>query len=156
MDLPTSKENRSPTVIAVVVVCQVLSVFVVALRLWTRGVIVRAVGADDYLAIISLVGKTCPNLNSFANAETGDSSAVCSWMRIFQYQPYVASEPCACRASPLIIVETNYGLGRHVTTLKEGELLLYLRVSSNHSIFRKLTLRVSRTFTSLLSCTRVQ
>jgi hypothetical protein len=61
MDLPTSKENRSSTVIAVVVVCQVISVFVVALRLWTRGVIVRAVGADDYLAIISLVGRTYPD-----------------------------------------------------------------------------------------------
>ncbi|KIL85448.1 hypothetical protein FAVG1_11405 [Fusarium avenaceum] len=89
MDLPTSKENRSSTVIAVVVVCQVLSVFVVALRLWTRGVIVRAVGADDYLAIISLL---CVLACGFSN-----------------------------------ISQTRYGLGRHVTTLKDGELLFYLR-----------------------------
>ncbi|SPJ75756.1 related to integral membrane protein [Fusarium torulosum] len=89
MDLPTSKENRSSTVIAVVVVCQVISVFIVALRLWTRGVIIRAVGADDYLAIVSLL---CVLACGFSN-----------------------------------ISQTNYGLGRHVATLKEGELLLYLR-----------------------------
>ncbi|KAF4966332.1 hypothetical protein FSARC_5960 [Fusarium sarcochroum] len=54
MDSSTSAEDRSSTVIAVVVVCQVLSVFVVALRLWTRGVIIKACGVDDYLAIVSL------------------------------------------------------------------------------------------------------
>ncbi|KAF5026593.1 hypothetical protein F66182_1319 [Fusarium sp. NRRL 66182] len=61
MALSTSTEDRSSTVIAVVVVCQVLSTGIVALRLWTRIVILHAFGIDDFLSIMSLVGKSHPN-----------------------------------------------------------------------------------------------
>jgi hypothetical protein len=58
MDSSNPTDDRSSTVIIVVVICQVLSASVVALRLWTRGVIIKACGVDDYLAIVSLVRKS--------------------------------------------------------------------------------------------------
>ncbi|KAJ3462254.1 hypothetical protein MRS44_010807 [Fusarium solani] len=60
MDSSNPTDDRSSTVIIVVVICQVLSASVVALRVWTRGVIIKACGVDDYLAIPSIGTKLYP------------------------------------------------------------------------------------------------
>ncbi|KAM5357349.1 hypothetical protein ACJZ2D_016360 [Fusarium nematophilum] len=47
-------EERSASVIGVVVMLLVIATLVVILRLWTRYVILNQLGADDYLALVSL------------------------------------------------------------------------------------------------------
>lgn len=50
-----SVEDRSATLIGVVVMLLIITTVVVVLRLWTRFVILNQLGADDILAFISLV-----------------------------------------------------------------------------------------------------
>lgn len=52
---PNSFQNRAPIVIGVVVMCVVISTIMVGARIWTRRMIIRQVGIDDYLSIITLV-----------------------------------------------------------------------------------------------------
>ncbi|KAF9878620.1 hypothetical protein CkaCkLH20_04112 [Colletotrichum karsti] len=48
-------EDRSATVIGVVIMCFVISTSILALRLWTRIHIVKQTGADDWAAAFSLI-----------------------------------------------------------------------------------------------------
>ncbi|KAF5012513.1 hypothetical protein FDECE_1439 [Fusarium decemcellulare] len=50
-----SVEDRSATLIGIVVMLLVIATLVVVLRLWTRYFILNQLGADDYLALVSLV-----------------------------------------------------------------------------------------------------
>ncbi|RSL69646.1 hypothetical protein CEP54_002097 [Fusarium duplospermum] len=50
-----SVEDRSATLIGVVVMLLFITTLVVALRLWTRYFILNQLGADDFLALVSLV-----------------------------------------------------------------------------------------------------
>jgi hypothetical protein len=50
-----SVQDRSATLIGVVVMLLIITTVVVVLRLWTRYVILNQLGTDDFLALISLV-----------------------------------------------------------------------------------------------------
>lgn len=52
-----STQDRSKILIGIIVMLQVITTLVVALRLWTRHVILNQLGPDDYLALISLVRR---------------------------------------------------------------------------------------------------
>lgn len=52
-----SVEDRSATLIGVVVMLLIITTVVVVLRLWTRYVILNQLGPDDFLALISLVRR---------------------------------------------------------------------------------------------------
>lgn len=65
----TSGDNRSGIIIGIVAVCWVLATIAVALRVYTRKVLLNQIGADDYSAAASLVslflfiygsGSGCP------------------------------------------------------------------------------------------------
>lgn len=51
----TFGESRSGIIIGIVVVCWILSTIVVTLRVYTRKVLLKQIGADDYFAAASLV-----------------------------------------------------------------------------------------------------
>lgn len=52
---PGAYDDMSGTVVGVVAFCMVFSTIMVALRLFTRMVVVKHVGIDDYAAVVSLV-----------------------------------------------------------------------------------------------------
>ncbi|KAM6525676.1 hypothetical protein FALCPG4_011214 [Fusarium falciforme] len=83
-----SVQDRSATLIGVVVMLLVITTVVVVLRLWTRYVILNQLGADDFLALISLL--------------------------------------VVIGCGVAIILETRYGLGKHVSPdiLKTASLYL--------------------------------
>ena len=51
---PVGVPTRAPQIIATAITCSVLSTVLVTLRLYTRGRINRAIGWDDYLALLTL------------------------------------------------------------------------------------------------------
>jgi hypothetical protein len=51
--------NRAPAVLAVTVIFIVCSTVFVALRLVSRGAIVRKVGLDDYFIVLAWVSNAC-------------------------------------------------------------------------------------------------
>ncbi|KAM7194843.1 hypothetical protein V8F33_007041 [Rhypophila sp. PSN 637] len=52
---PEAFDDMSGDVIGVVVFCLIFSTLMVALRIFTRGVVVKQIGIDDYAAIVSLI-----------------------------------------------------------------------------------------------------
>lgn len=51
----TSGENRSSIIIGIIALCWVLATIVVTLRIYTRKVLLKQIGTDDYFAAASLV-----------------------------------------------------------------------------------------------------
>lgn len=51
----TYGENRSGIIIGIIVVCWILATLVVTLRVYTRKVLLKQIGIDDYFAAASLV-----------------------------------------------------------------------------------------------------
>ena len=52
---PGSFDSRVPTVIVAIVVCLSVATTAVALRIYTRKVIINQMGWDDYFAVFALV-----------------------------------------------------------------------------------------------------
>ncbi|RMJ13941.1 hypothetical protein CDV36_006426 [Fusarium kuroshium] len=84
-----SVEDRSATLIGVVVMLLFITTLVVVLRLWTRYVILNQLGADDILALISLL--------------------------------------VVIGCGIAMILETRYGLGKHVSPVILQTVPLYLK-----------------------------
>ncbi|KAM0433442.1 hypothetical protein ACHAPT_004322 [Fusarium lateritium] len=84
-----SVQDRSASLIGVVVMLLAIATLVVVLRLWTRFVILNQLGADDYLAFVSLLVVI------------------------------------ACGVA--MILETRYGLGKHVSAINLETVPLYLK-----------------------------
>jgi hypothetical protein len=57
---PNAFEDRRATVIGSVVFCLLWSTLMVGLRLWTRGVVTKQLGIDDYACLIALVREPVP------------------------------------------------------------------------------------------------
>ena len=53
--IPGFYEDRSGLVVFCVTFCTVITTIVVALRIWTRKVIINKMGADDWFAVIALL-----------------------------------------------------------------------------------------------------
>lgn len=54
---PNAYEDQRPTVIGSVVFCLLWSTGMVGLRLWTRGVVIKQLGVDDYMCLAGLVSN---------------------------------------------------------------------------------------------------
>jgi hypothetical protein len=54
---PNAFEDRRPTVIGGVVFLLLWSTAMVGLRLWTRGVVIKQLGTDDYVCLAGLVSE---------------------------------------------------------------------------------------------------
>jgi hypothetical protein len=52
---PNASEDQRATVIGSVVFCLLWSTLMVGLRLWTRGVVIKKLGVDDYMCLVGLV-----------------------------------------------------------------------------------------------------
>ncbi|KAH6843212.1 hypothetical protein B0I37DRAFT_418336 [Chaetomium sp. MPI-CAGE-AT-0009] len=52
---PNAYEDRRATVIGVVTFCLLWSTAVICLRLWTRGVVIKQLGIDDYMCLVALL-----------------------------------------------------------------------------------------------------
>ncbi len=52
---PNAYEDQRATVIGSVVFCLLWSTTMVGLRLWTRGVVIKQLGVDDYMCLAGLV-----------------------------------------------------------------------------------------------------
>lgn len=52
----TNKQSRYPTVVSVCIVMTTLMMTVVALRTYVRSCLVRSLGMDDYMTLLSAVG----------------------------------------------------------------------------------------------------
>ncbi|KAK4148785.1 hypothetical protein C8A00DRAFT_19442 [Chaetomidium leptoderma] len=52
---PNAFEDRRPTVIGSVIFCLLWSTLMVGLRLWTRGVVIKQLGVDDYVCLVGLL-----------------------------------------------------------------------------------------------------
>ena len=55
---PNAFEDQRATVIGSVVFCLLWSTAMVGLRLWTRGVVIKQLGIDDYACLAGLVRAT--------------------------------------------------------------------------------------------------
>jgi hypothetical protein len=53
-------EDRTATMLGVMIFLLVWSTVVVACRVWARGVIIKQLGIDDYICVIALVGAPEP------------------------------------------------------------------------------------------------
>jgi hypothetical protein len=53
---PNYDESRKPTVIGVSVFLMCVSTAMVGLRVWTRTVLIKQMGIDDWMAVATLVG----------------------------------------------------------------------------------------------------
>ena len=58
---PNALDDRRGTVIGSVVFCLLWSTMMVAMRLWTRGVVIKQLGIDDYMCVLGLVSEPGPN-----------------------------------------------------------------------------------------------
>ena len=52
---PNASEDQRATVIGSVVFCLLWSTLIVGLRLWTRGIVIKQLGVDDYMCLVGLV-----------------------------------------------------------------------------------------------------
>ena len=59
---PNALDDRRGTVIGSVVFCLLWSTMMVAMRLWTRGVVIKQLGIDDYMCVVGLVSAARPGL----------------------------------------------------------------------------------------------
>lgn len=63
--MATDPENRGPQIFAVNVFFSVAAVVIVLLRIYTRAVIVKAFGMDDWLIILSTVRAERTQINPY-------------------------------------------------------------------------------------------
>jgi len=72
---PNAFEDQRPTVIGSVIFCLLWSTAMVGLRLWTRGVVIKQLGVDDYLCVVGLVSgrHMIPKRSTHANTPTSSS-----------------------------------------------------------------------------------
>jgi len=104
-------DDRSRTVIGVVVFCLLFSTTMVGLRVWTRWKVINQMGYDDYFCILALVSIPSPRLHVGLNVLT--------------------RRKIATYASGISIAHmTVYGLGKHVWVMNPANIPLYLRVST--------------------------
>jgi len=135
---PVSSEYFGQPVLAVAITTIFLSTMFVGMRFWSRTIILRVTGLEDWLL---LFGWVCPRHDIFGFAfflltvKNNSSSSARSPLRFakpFVRFHFVETGPYHPRTGRLIlyaITECNYGLGRYFQSLRPDEVIGYFKVS---------------------------
>jgi hypothetical protein len=122
-------ETRVPILIGISIAFVVLSSIVVALRLYTRYVIVKVAGPDDITIAIAQVGPVFRQSLSGVVFSPAPSSRSC---RSASLPPPFSVSPVQNQYrhsfSPNILVEAKYALGRHVWMVDDEGIIQQLKV----------------------------
>ena len=109
------QENRAPALIGVMITGLVISLVVLSLRFWAKTRIVRKVGADDWMMLLSFV--SCLE-DPVTRILAESSSMTDSIPQIF-----------LCCAFGLLGSATHYGLGKHAATLSPDNVMYAMKLT---------------------------
>ncbi|PYH73051.1 uncharacterized protein BO88DRAFT_176241 [Aspergillus vadensis CBS 113365] len=124
-------DDKGPQITAVSWSFGSVAIIVVAIRLYTRLILTRKAGWDDFFIVLSLVGQPCEILPQKIAANSG-----AAWMQL-----------SAVVCSGLAQTGVHYGLGKHMADISNGEWKIeafkYTVIAPNFSMVSTTTGKLS-------------